>query len=415
MNSLDVSVTPDHYSNLQQFSQKASFYCALGFAFFIPISTMLMNLFLFFTLVFVLVSGTLKEHWKMAWNNPVARAGILLFLLFIAGTIWSTVNYSEALRGLKKYNELWYIALLIPLFNSEMRKQLGINTFLASMTFILVIVYSIYFGLFAQPQILIAEDLIITISVDGGFKSHIITNILMSFAVFIFAHRALLQTGITRVFYATLFTASFYYALFISTGTTGQILTVGLFALLLIQHLKWKSIAIIPLLLAIIFAYSQYNTSTSINLAIDKILGGIEHDGGTASQRREFVDNSLYLIQKNPWLGSGTGSVSQRYSEIPTDRIRTAITTNPHNEYAATALQLGLAGVIGLLLLFATQYIQSQQISSLEHRYLAQGLIALVMVASLGNSVLLDSGEGHFWAFFVAILFASNNQSSAQS
>jgi len=368
---------------------------------------MLMNLFLFFTLVFVLVSGTLKEHWKMAWNNPVARAGILLFLLFIAGTIWSTVNYSEALRGLKKYNELWYIALLIPLFNSEMRKQLGINTFLASMTFILVIVYSIYFGLFAQPQILIAEDLIITISVDGGFKSRIITNILMSFAVFIFAHRALLQTGITRVFYATLFTASFYYALFISTGTTGQILTVGLSTLFFIQHLRWKSAVIIPLFLGLIFSYGQYNTNTSINHAINKMLGGIEHNGGSASQRREFVTNSLYLIQENLWLGSGTGSVFQRYSEIPKERIRTNITTNPHNEYAATALQLGIAGITGLLFLYTIQYRQSKQIKPLEQRYLAQGLIALIIISSLGNSMLMDSGEGHFWAFFSALLFSA--------
>jgi O-antigen ligase len=145
------------------------------------------------------------------------------------------------------------------------------------------------------------------------------------------------------------------------------------------------------------------------------MLGGVEHDGGSASQRREFVTNSLYLIQENMWLGSGTGSVSQRYADIPKDRIKTNITTNPHNEYAATALQLGLTGLTALFLFFSLQYRQSKCIESVEQRYLAQGLIAFIIVSSLGNSMLMDSGEGHFWIFFVALLFSSNNQSSAQA
>ncbi|MBL6969263.1 MAG: O-antigen ligase family protein [Gammaproteobacteria bacterium] len=409
------SANPIEYSRLQQFSQQTSFYCTLAFAFFIPISPALMNLFLFFTLIFVLLSGNLKEHWHTAWSNPVARGGILLFLLFMAGTTWSIVDYSEALKGLKKYNELWYIALLLPLFNTEKRKELGINTFLASMTFILVIVYSIYFGLMDQMQVPISEGHTTIISVDGGFRTHIITNILMSFAVFIFAQRALLKKGVVRGGYIVLFVASFYYTLFISTGTTGQILVIGLIALLFIQHWRWKSAAIIPLFIGAIFSYGQYNTHTSINHAINKMIGGVEHDGGSASQRREFVTNSLYLIQENLWLGSGTGSVSQRYSEIPRDRIRTNITTNPHNEYAATALQLGLIGIIGLLLLFSTQYRQSRLINSLEHRYIAQGLITFIIVASFGNSMLMDAGEGHFWIFFVALLFASNKLSPTQT
>ena len=366
-----------------------------------------MNTFLFFTLIFILLSGNLKEHWKTAWNNPVAKAGILLFLLFIVGTTWSIVDFREALQGLKKYNELWYIALIIPLFNTENRKQLGINTFLASMSLVLLVTYSIYFGLFPQFHIPISEGHTAIISTDGGFRTHIITNILMSFSTFIFAQRAIMHTGIAKVLYAIMFTASFYYALFISTGTTGQILTIGLSTLFFIQHLRWKSAVIIPLFLGLIFSYGQYNTNTSINHAINKMLGGIEHNGGSASQRREFVTNSLYLIQENLWLGSGTGSVFQRYSEIPKERIRTNITTNPHNEYAATALQLGIAGITGLLFLYTIQYRQSKQIKPLEQRYLAQGLIALIIISSLGNSMLMDSGEGHFWAFFSALLFSA--------
>mgnify|MGYP003978007063 FL=1 len=416
MNNTTTSIpTNIEFSSLQKFSQKAAFFCTLAFAFFIPISPALMNIFLLLVLVFVLLSGNLKEHWQIAWDNPIAKAGLLFFILFAAGTTWSIVDYGEALKGLKKYNELWYIALLLPLFNTEKRKELGINTFLASMSLILAIVYAIYFGLISQMAIPISEGHTAIISVDGGFRTHIITNILMSFALFIFAQRALLRTGSSKIIYSLLFAASFYYTTFISTGTTGQILAIGLISLLIIQHLRWKSAAVIPIFIGAIFSYGQYNTDTSINHAINKMLGGVEHDGGSASQRREFVTNSLYLVQENLWLGSGTGSVSQRYSEIPEDRIKTNITTNPHNEYAATALQLGLTGLAALFLFFSLQYRQSKRIDSVEERYLAQGLIAFIIVSSLGNSMLMDSGEGNFWIFFVALLFSSNNKSSPQA
>lgn len=409
-----MNITTDmdqQYSPLQLRSQQAAFFSALAFAFFIPISPALMNIFLFFTLIFVLLSGNLKEHWATAWNNPVAKAGILFFLLFAAGTTWSIVDFGEALYGLKKYNELWYIALLLPLFHSEQRRELGLNVFLASMLFILVTVYSIYFGLFEQMYFQVNKNHGLLISVDGGFRTHIITNILMSFAAFILAQRTLLNSGKKQWTYGSLFLATFYYSVFISTGTTGQILTIGLIILLIIQHFKAKSLLLIPVLLTLIFSYGYSQQGGPIQHAINKITGGIERDGGSASQRREFSENALYLLQEYPFLGSGTGSISRRYTQLPEERVLTNLTTNPHNEYAATAIQLGLAGIIGLLILFYTQLRTSYRVSKKEYHYLAQGLVAFIVVASLGNSMLMDSGEGHFWSYISAILFSAHQSS----
>ncbi len=415
MNITAEMATLPEYSRLQQLSQKVAFYCTLAFAFFIPISPALMNVFLFFTLIFVLLSGQLQQHWKTAWRNPVARGGIFLFMLFSLGVTWSIVDFNEALYGLKKYNELWYIALLLPLFSSHQHREVGLNVFLASMALILVTVYSIYFGLMPELHIPISNDHTAVISVDGGFRTHIITNILMSFAIFIFAQRALLATSRHRWTYGVLFLFSSYYTLFISTGTTGQILAVGLISLLLIQHFREKSILLIPLLFCAIFLYGFIGTHTSIHNGISKIIGGFNHDGGSASQRRDFVENSIYLIEEKLWLGSGTGSVSKRYEQVPPERIRTHRTTNPHNEYAATSIQLGIIGIVGLVILFYLQIQFSRTISSIEHRYLAQGLIAFIIVASFGNSMLMDSGEGHFWCFMSALLFSSNKKSDKEA
>lgn len=412
MSTLELPADQLNYSHLQQFSQRAAFSCALGFAFFIPISPALMNIFLFFTLVFTLLSGNLRNHLQTAWDNPVSRAGILLFLLFVLGTTWSDVGWSESFRTLKKYNELWYIALLLPLFSSSQKRTQGINTFLASMTLILAVVYSLYFQIISELQFAVSENSTTYITVDGGFRSHIITNILMSFAVYIFAQRTLLETQQKRWLYATLFLFATYYALFISTGTTGQILTIGLLSLLIIQHFRLRSFFLIPLLFIAIFAYGYSNENTSINHAVSKIVDGVDHykKGNTkvaTAKRLEFYSNSMVLIEEHPLIGTGTGSFEQRYFALPNRYIGSNPTTNPHNEYLMTTVQLGVIGLLGLLFLFATQGQQSFQIATLENRFLAQGLVALIVVGCMGNSLILDSGEGHFWAFFSALLFSA--------
>jgi len=407
-----ASEKPISYSLLQQFSQKAALYSTLGFAFFIPISPALMNVSLLFALIFILLSGQLQQHWKTAWNNPVSKGGILLFLLFALSTAWSISGWDESLNTLKKYNELWYIALLLPLFSTEEHRRLGANTFLLSMGLILCIVYSIYFGLMPEIEIPISEKSTTYITIDGGFRTHIITNILMSFATFVFAQRMFFSLGQKRFLYGLLFLFSGYYAIFISTGTTGQILTIGLLGLLIIQHYRWKGLVIAPLMVVAILGYGLSNPNTSINHGVTKIVYGIDqyNQGNTnvgTAKRLEFYRNSVRLIEEAPWIGSGVGSFEQRYNKIPEQYILSNRTSNPHNEYLVTAVQLGLVGLTALLILLAVEGRCSFHITNRESRFITQGLVALIYVGCLGNSLILDSGEGHFWAFFSALLFSA--------
>jgi len=57
--------------------------------------------------------------------------------------------------------------------------------------------------------------------------------------------------------------------------------------------------------------------------------------------------------------------------------------------------------------LFYTQAASSDRIREKEYKYIAQGLVVLIIIGCMGNSMLLDSKEGHFWAFFSALLFST--------
>ena len=182
-------------STIQPFCNKAAFFCAISFMFFIPSSTALMNIFILLTLIFFLLAGNLKNNLKMVWRNPVSKIALILFLLLTLSLIWSP-DLSEAVDVLKKYNELWYIALILPFFNSDRRRNIGIQAYLISMGIVLVGVYLMYFEIILPIEWTL-QGREHHFNVEGGFASHIITNILMAFAMFIAAHKSVFS----RFFY----------------------------------------------------------------------------------------------------------------------------------------------------------------------------------------------------------------------
>ena len=88
---------------------------------------------------------------------------------------------------------------------------------------------------------------------------------------------------------------------------------------------------------------------------------------------------------------------------------RTHHIKNPHSEYLNISVQLGLVGLISLLYLFSIQGLYSFKVKDKEQKNLAQGLVILIVVACMFNSALMDARDGHFWAFFSALLFSNFN------
>ncbi len=403
-------------NTFQQYSYQAAYYCSLLFAFFIPISTALMNLFLLLSLTFIILSGELRNHLIISWKNPVSKVAILLFTLLFLGTFWSTAEGNDAYLTLKKYSELLYLGLLLPLFQTESKKRLGINIFLVSMLTILIPTYLIYFEIVQEFTTFTSGSYAANFTVDEGFKSHIITNILMSYVVFISLTRAKLTTGTDRLIYILLFISSLYYSIFISQGTTGTILTVLLIILFLFQHFKKQNIIYILLTLTFLtfLTHTQdKNNKSTINKLSNRLLSlNLNTSHRNTNQRPQLYINSIKIWMSDPILGTGTGSYNAAFQIKRPDiyNITKGSKRNPHNEYLLIAVQLGLVGVLLLLYLFYTQFISSKKISNNEVKYLSQGLVLLIVIGCLGNSLIMDSGEGHFWAFFSAVLFSNANK-----
>jgi O-antigen ligase len=407
------------YTKLQTFSQKSAFICALIFAFFIPFGPALTNLFLFLTLVFVLLSGNLNEHIKIIWDNKVSKSAIILFALLALGTLWSIADTSDAFRVLKKYNALLYISILIPIFSSQTRKDIGVNIFLFSMTFILAIIYLMKFGVISEFNIPIpGRDRPVNVTIDGGFQTHIITNILMAFAAYIYLIRTALNVGLKLAFNFILFSLAAYNVLFISTGTSGQVLFAILLVLFVFQSLNKKTLAILAIfsIISIIIGTLQSNGSSAtsnVSFTVEKLTSRfheltVDSTPENVNYRSQRYINSIKMIASDPWFGTGTGSYAAAYKEkLPEiEKITTGTKWNPHNEYLSIGVQVGIAGIFLLLFLFFNQLKAASKITTSEDRYIAQGFVVLMIIGCLANSMIMDSGESHFFAYFSALLFS---------
>jgi O-antigen ligase len=118
--------------------------------------------------------------------------------------------------------------------------------------------------------------------------------------------------------------------------------------------------------------------------------------------------NSVKMISSDPWFGSGTGSYYAAYKEkLPEmEKITTGTKWNPHNEYLSIGVQVGVVGISLLLFLFFNQLKAASKITISEDRYIAQGFVVLIIIGSTANSMIMDSGESHFFAYFSALLFS---------
>lgn len=409
-------------TKFQRFSNKAAFFCAVCFMIFIPTSTALMNFFIFLTLIFVLLAGNLLNNLKKVILNPVSQAALFLFFLLLISSSWS-IDSEEAIDILKKYNELWYIGLMLPLFDTYRRRNIGINAYLISMALILFGVYLMYFNLILPIEFTL-KGRSHHFNIDGGFASHILTNILMAFAMFISAQKIVVSKGLLKLPYLIFLGFSAFYVLFISKGTSGQVLAICLIILFIIQHGGIRSVLLIPglIILVAFFAISnrplfdktisEISQNHSIDSLVTKIQDRYHHavtsDSAGNNTRPRIYYNALKLVREEPWIGSGVGSYEEalrRYQ--PEFHAATTISKkNPHNEYLMISVQLGGVGLLLLLNLFYVQASYSEKIQNRELKNIAQGLVILIIIGCMGNSMLLDSREGHFWAFFSALLFS---------
>ena len=384
----------------------------IGFVFFLPISTALMNLFLYLALLLIIFNKNFIRNTKTSLKNSASRYSYLFFLFIILGSLWSIGSYEDILEGLSTYKKFILVFLILPYLIEQKNNEALINTFFISMSLILLLVYLIFLDILQPINVQLYKEIYLHVSESGGFKTHIITNILFAFFGFMSMHRFF---DVGKISYLLLSLLAFYYSIFINDGTTGQILSLSLLSVLTIQKLQHKAVFILPIILLSIFTYGIGNSNTSIHSSINKIYtGASDYNSEIAIKsvdvRLAMITNGLIIVNESPWIGTGTGSINQSHvnnlSKLPSTFKNRSETTNPHSEYLSIAIQFGITGLLLYLFFIYKLFKCTKNLPNDFYKHSAQGLLVLILIGSLGASIITDSGEGHFVMLFIAILFA---------
>ncbi len=372
--------------------------CAVGIAFSLPISTTMTDVFFVAAVVLNLLAGNWREKIHVVTHTRITLIFLLFFLMFIIGTTYSVVSFHEAFGMASKYDKFLWGALLIPLFLEARWRRYAIYAFALAMIITLVLSYIKFVIRFSWK---------LDFGAASVFKDHIQTNFLMAFMTYLTAWFAV-NNPRYRWPCVVLIIALAINTLFMSQGRSGYFIFVALMALLLWQTLRWRGVfyAIIG---AIILVSAAYTFSSSFKGRINEIASDIKlyqqgNPYSSVGRRMSYSHHSLDLVKQHPIIGTGTGSFAYDYANIkPTPEI---LTVNPHNEYLNIGVQFGLIGIALLLFMFYVHWSDSRKLPQ-DMRWLTQAVLVAIAFGSLANSWLMDTTEGHFYTFFVALTFAS--------
>jgi O-antigen ligase len=373
-----------------------SYFFVVAIGFVLPISTFLTNVFFISAIVIYFSAGNIKSKLNFILHNKVALLFIIFCGLFFIGLFYTTAPLINGLKTFYKYiDKFLYGALLFPIFRNEKLRRCAINAFIAAMLMVLVFSYLNHFNFvnfhFSTHQ-------------DEVFKSHIETNFLMAFAAYVLMQK--ISRSLRYRWLQITVLLLFIIYIFLDAGRSGYFVFIALSLLFLWQKFSWRGmlgafIAIMCLTVgAFLFSSTFHERVDGIRRDVVGYYPGTVTSVGA---RMDFAKNSIELIKRNPYFGTGAGSFAYEYKKINSTATPT---DNPHNEFLYIWVQFGFFGVALMLWIFGVQLYQGRNLPK-ELKELGQALVISFFIGCLANSWFADTTQGHFFGYLSAIIFAA--------
>lgn len=410
---------------LTQRFQTAAAGCAIAVGFALPISTAATNILLGLTLLFYLFTGQWQKKWQCLSNQPVAWLAVALCGLALAGCAWGLGNAAERQSYFGKYLTLLLIPLLLPFFDTARRRYQALAAFVAGMllTLLLSIMHWLawsawlppsWLGRIAQmqdPLSLSQNAVVFKLSITHGFFMALAAYLLLLAARQVQLAR---QRGVLLLL-AVLAAAN---VLFMIAGRTGYVVLALLATYLLLGRGLVTARRLGGfVMLAVLLGTLVWQTSTTMQQRVLQARQEAQAwQPGQGSQtsiglRLDYWGTALKIISEQPLTGVGTGGFAAAYKEkIAGTAIQPS--TNPHNQYLLTTAQLGLPGLLLLLLLHAAIWRQTRQLPQLE-RDVLRGVLLAYLAGNMFNSFMFDFSERYLFVWLTAVLLAASPSRAA--
>ncbi|CAN5801547.1 hypothetical protein BH20PSE1_BH20PSE1_17360 [soil metagenome] len=386
------------WNSLRRRCDEASRWMAVATAFSLAVSTALCTVTMVLFLAFWIASGGYRAKLARIRAQPIALWSSALLLMLMLGVVYSSATLAQALDTLRSYRELLYIPLLLTVFNEEQWQRRGYCAFLVAMGLTLILSYCKLFG---WPPLGPPKEAYTV------FKGRIAHGLLMAYAIYLWAEH-FMQQGRWRWLWGILAALGLVNLLLMIGGRTGYFVFFALIVLFMYRHWRWQGLlasGLVVVGLALVASYTSDIFRARMGAMVNDLKWPEAKVITSGRVRLEFYSNTLGLIMRHPVLGGGTGSFIPEYAELAKEKALYP-TDNPHNEFLLITTQVGLLGLVLLLMLGYRQWRMSYGLRP-EYVAAAQGLVVTMAVGSLFNSLLLDFTEGHFYALLTGICYGS--------
>jgi O-antigen ligase len=344
------------------------------------------------------------------WNDvrrelvtPAGGLPVLLVLLGALGILWADVTLLERWKGLDSFFKLLAIPLLLVQFRCSERGLWVFGGYLLSCT-VLWAVSTIVFVFPALPLLKLQYDNVLVKNAatqSGEFVTCIFGLLFLAVESFNL-RRWLLLFGLLAV--ALGMSASIFY---VAIGRTSLVIIPVLLVLFAVKKLNAGGIAILfagAILIGITgWLSSPYLRSRTIDLWTEIKMYEATDEVNSSGERIEFWKKSAAFVRAEPVIGHGTGSIESLFVSSSAGQSGTAgrVTTNPHNQTFAVAIQLGLIGAALLWAMWIAHFFLFRGSGLAEWI----GLVVVIqnIVGSLFNSHLFDFTQGWVYAFGVGV------------
>lgn len=408
----ELAPATDGPRTLTEFMRLATVWLTLLVGFTIPLAASPSEIATTALTIAWLLSGEWDRKWAAIRSNAVALLALMMMAVLYVGVYYSTAGWLDGFKCLLKYREFLYIPMLLPIFQDARLRDLGLQAFVAGM---IVLVGLSYFEwmtgldmcLPSAPTDTAARHDYVT------FKDRIVHSVMAAFLIYIAAWKVM-EPGTKKWFWQCLIGLALVNILWLLQGRTGYVVLGTLTVLFMAQQFGSRGTAYSAvLLLATSVIGCLY--IPSVQYRVEFTLRQLESHFGPERRpfwdgRLEFYSNTLTLIGRHPYFGTGTGSFEREYGRLASRR-QMARTVDPHNEYLMLTAQTGLLGGLTFLALLATHARLSSRLPLYEKR-LARGVLLATAVGCLFNSLML-SQSGVFFSYFSALAFGALDAQAA--
>ena len=340
---------------------------------------------------------------------PEGALPVLLVALGIAGMAWSGSGLNGRIGGVDSFVKLLAIPFLFAQFRRNRGGAMVLAGYLASC---LVLLLASYLWVlwrridlppdFPRPQFLFNQESGVPV------KDYIAQSGEFIFAICILLwlclrwarnrRYTLLAIGLVSI-------AAFLVNIgFVITAKTALVVLPILFVLFGIRFFRPRAAAALfvgGLVVAGLLWMSSPYLRTRVEAVAPEIRGYFSHEKVSSSaERLEYWKKAFMFLRQAPVFGNGTGSITDLYRQAASGQgLSAEMTTNPHNQTAAVAIQLGLTGVALLWAMW------------LAHLWLFRGpslaawagfvVATQNVLASAFNSHLFDFTQG--WTYVIGV------------